>query len=254
MSLLSENFDIKIRDVGRMHLGPLPTRVAPRPYHCLALRLRGGVEFDFGDKKIRSESGEVFFMPARIGYKAEYDGKNEIIFIHFESASDLPPENFKVTDTERMNALFSKVYEVFAKKDAGYCFDAVSLLAKILALLSKETSPVPNESAVRSFEEAVAYMNENYTNSDFSVDDLVHRSHMSNTYFRKLFLSKYGKTPVKYILSMRLSYAEKLLSHGRYSVLEVAEMSGFSDVKYFSRVMKREYGVPPSELYKHIKP
>jgi AraC-like DNA-binding protein len=97
-------------------------------------------------------------------------------------------------------------------------------------------------------------MNENYTNSDFSVDDLVHRSHMSNTYFRKLFLSKYGKTPVKYILSMRLSYAEKLLSHGRYSVLEVAEMSGFSDVKYFSRVMKREYGVPPSELYKHIKP
>jgi AraC-like DNA-binding protein len=53
---------------------------------------------------------------------------------------------------------------------------------------------------------------------------------------------------------MRLSYAEKLLSRGRYSVLEVAEMSGFSDVKYFSRVMKREYGVPPSELYKHIKP
>jgi AraC-like DNA-binding protein len=59
-------------------------------------------------------------------------------------------------------------------------------------------------------------------------------------------------TPTKYLVSKRLIHAEKLLSTGKYSIKEVAEMSGFCDVKYFSRVVKKEYGVPPSKLYCHI--
>ena len=39
---------------------------------------------------------------------------------------------------------------------------------------------------------------------------------------------------------------------GYITVKEVAEKSGFCDVKYFSRLVKKEYGVPPSKLYHHI--
>ena len=50
-----------------------------------------------------------------------------------------------------------------------------------------------------------------------------------------------------------LIYAKTLLSSGEYSIAEISEKSGFKDVKYFSRVVKKEYGVPPSKLYRRIK-
>jgi len=81
---------------------------------------------------------------------------------------------------------------------------------------------------------------------------MIAKAHMSDTYFRRLFLNRFNMTPNKYLTSKRLIYAEKLLSTGKYSVNEASEMSGFSDVKYFCRVVKKEYGVPPSKLYCQI--
>ena len=75
---------------------------------------------------------------------------------------------------------------------------------------------------------------------------------MSDTYFRKLFTEKFKTTPSKYLTEKRLIYAEKLLSTGKYSIKEVSEMSGFGDTKYFCRVVKKAYGVPPSKLYYKI--
>ena len=94
---------------------------------------------------------------------------------------------------------------------------------------------------------------DNYTDPEFSVNTMVERAAMSNTYFRKLFVIRFGTTPVKHLAEMRLSHAEKLLSSGTYTVAEAAESSGFSDVKYFTRLVHREFGVPPSMLYKRIE-
>jgi len=75
---------------------------------------------------------------------------------------------------------------------------------------------------------------------------------MSNTYFRKLFYARFAATPAKYITAQRLILAEKLLASGGYTIKEVAEKVGFDDEKYFSRVVKKEYGVSPSKLYRPI--
>lgn len=96
-------------------------------------------------------------------------------------------------------------------------------------------------------------MEENYLSSDFSVEKAVDAAHMSNTYFRKLFIEKFGITPSKYITAKRLNYAENLLSSGKYTVERTAELSGFCDAKYFSRVVRKHYGCSPSKLYKVIK-
>ena len=104
----------------------------------------------------------------------------------------------------------------------------------------------------KAFHDAIEYMEKNYTSVECTVEEIVAKARMSNTYFRKLFLRKFNMNPIKYLISKRLIYAEKLLSTGKYSIKEVAEMSGFCDVKYFSRVVKKEYGVPPSKLYCQI--
>ena len=253
MPFFSENIDVKIREVGRMKLGCAQTVVAPRPYHCFALRIRGKAEFDFGDRKLTTDIGDVFYMPCGVGYKVNYFEENEIVFIHFESAVDSPAENFSFNSNVGIISLFLKILEIWQKRAVGSYFHALSSFAKLLYIMAENLAKVPNTKTIESFESAIIYMENNFTDPSFSVDTLVKCSHMSNTYFRKLFLSKYGKTPAKYILYMRLSYAEKLLSAGRYSVKEVSEMAGFSDVKYFSRAMRSEYGVSPSKLYMRLK-
>ena len=76
---------------------------------------------------------------------------------------------------------------------------------------------------------------------------------MSETYFRRLFYKNFFQTPTQYITKLKLKYAEELLSSGKYSIEETAYMSGFSDAKYFSRVIKSVYGYPPSKLFIHNK-
>lgn len=71
--------------------------------------------------------------------------------------------------------------------------------------------------------------------SELIVEMLADIAHMGNTYFRKLFVEKSGTTPVKYITSQRLIYAEKSLPNGKYTIAQVTEKSDFCNAKYFSR-------------------
>lgn len=144
------------------------------------------------------------------------------------------------------------MYDIWSEKAEGYYYMALSTLCEILESISVQQASGLYAETRTAFEAAVAYMENNYMASNFSIRKMIATAYMSNTYFRKLFYSKFGVTPAKYLTSKRLVYAEKLLSTGKYSIKEVAEMSGFGDAKYFSRVVKSNYGVPPSKLYRHI--
>ena len=252
MSLLNENIDIKIKEVQLISWDMFSVSVAARPYHALAFRLRGSASFSHEDEWLNTNVGDVFYMPANYDYLATYKDKNEILVIHFESTLVSPMENYVLNNTHVISSLFHKAHEIWNNKADGYYYSTLSVVCEILESLSIQQTPVlPNET-MSAFENALRYMETNFTDSEFSVSEMVSKSFMSSTYFRKLFCAKFSMTPVRYLITKRLIHAEKLLSTGKYSIKEVAEKSGFCDVKYFSRLVKKEYGVPPSKLYRHI--
>ena len=58
--------------------------------------------------------------------------------------------------------------------------------------------------------------------------------------------------PYPYIIKFPVDFSkdslkEKLLEKGCYKVYEVAERSGFSDVKYFMKQFREETGLSPTE-------
>lgn len=227
--------------------------VAPRPFHALAFRLCGSALFSHENINVKTNSCDVLYMPQDYFYKADYPQKNEIIVIHFDSDLLSPMENFSLTNSHVVSAMFQKIYDIWTKKEDGYYYAALSQMCEILQNISSQQTPSFGSETLTAFENAVEYMENNYTSSEFSIQQMVAKAFISNTYFRKMFCARFGMTPVKYLMSKRLMYAEKLLSTGKYSIKEAAEKSGFCDAKYFSRVVKEAYGVSPSKLYNHIK-
>jgi AraC-like DNA-binding protein len=56
-----------------------------------------------------------------------------------------------------------------------------------------------------------------------------------------------GESPGSFFRKFKLNRAARLLREGKYNVSEVAYMTGFGTVSYFSVAFKKQFGVSPSE-------
>jgi AraC-like DNA-binding protein len=74
---------------------------------------------------------------------------------------------------------------------------------------------------------------------------------ISEDYFRKIFKNTFEISPRKYINDMKISYAKELITSGMYTVTEAAELSGYTDMSYFSREFKKAFGICPADYRKH---
>ena len=75
-------------------------------------------------------------------------------------------------------------------------------------------------------------------------------SNMSETYFNALFKSWSGMTPTKYRNKLRVVHAQSLLKNTNLAVNEIAEICGFHDPFYFSRIFGIITGVTPTDYRK----
>ena len=63
----------------------------------------------------------------------------------------------------------------------------------------------------------------------------------------------YENKPAQYILSLRMVNAQSLLENTDYKIGEIAEIVGYDNQLYFSRVFRKEYGVSPAQYRKRWK-
>ncbi|MDR0988443.1 MAG: response regulator [Prevotellaceae bacterium] len=94
------------------------------------------------------------------------------------------------------------------------------------------------------------HVEEHLSDSSFNVDTLCTLLYMSRTSFYNKIKALTDQAPADYIRFIRLKRAAKLLKEQRHNVTEVAELTGFSDAKYFREVFKKHFGVSPSQYAK----
>ena len=88
----------------------------------------------------------------------------------------------------------------------------------------------------------------NFPDSDYELDTYMKTLPFSYDYLRKLFKSEIGTTPHGFLTAMRMQTAEKLLctmDGEEYNVTRIAQMCGYDELLYFSRVFKKHYGCSP---------
>ncbi len=227
---------------------------ANRPYHALSFRRRGDAEFCTADETFHVSDGAVLYVPKGCGYTLS--AKHEELFVvHFNI---LNSENVPLQRIERLtpgnfgyyDSRFSELLILWTKKQSGYLYECDAVFYKLLASLHGETFDRNCDNADKRIAECVDYIHEHFTDRELSVEVLSRRAGMSDTYFRKLFVSSFGTTPLRYINNLRISHAAELLRSGYYSVEQVAEKAGFGNSKYLSAVLRKNTGFTPF-AFKH---
>ena len=83
-----------------------------------------------------------------------------------------------------------------------------------------------------------------------TLDDIAKTAGMSKVTLIRKFRKEFSCTPIQYLISLRLDYAQNLLHLQHMSVKEAAYLCGYRNVKFFSREYRRRFKIPPSQSMK----
>ncbi len=209
----------------------------------------------FNGKTLYVKENTIRFLPKGENreYVVEKEEFGECIDICFDTDIPLSDEAFtiNISDNTIVGNLFKKLFSVWVSKDEGYYFECISLLYKIFAELQKQNYIPQNQ--YNLLKPAIEYIEENFLDSKISVTYLANICGISEAYLKKLFIKRFGASPIKYIIQLKINHACDLLRSELYSITQVAELCGYDNVYYFSRQFKRYAGVTPSVFVQRYK-
>ncbi|THU40225.1 response regulator [Niastella caeni] len=138
-------------------------------------------------------------------------------------------------------------FEILLSRIKNILQQQQSLKQTFTKQVAVKASEIKIESADEKFvQDALAIVEKNISNADFTVDDLSRALLVSRAAVYKRIFVLTGKTPTEFIRLVRLQRASQLLEKTKMTVAEVAYETGFNNPKYFSKYFRAHFGVLPS--------
>lgn len=97
-------------------------------------------------------------------------------------------------------------------------------------------------------EKAIQIVEDNISETEFSVEELASSLNISRSYFYKKMIKITGKKPIEFIRTIRMKRAQQLLTESQMQVSEIAYTLGYNSPKIFSKHFKEEFNISPSEF------
>lgn len=119
-----------------------------------------------------------------------------------------------------------------------------TLLACIADLRKARTDSFDAMGSTHPIDKALDYIRSHYIET-LTLQQVADYVHVSKNYFSILFKKVTGENFIDYVIKLRVQRAKELLAGADLKVYEVAEQSGFNDVKYFSKLFKKITGLSP---------
>ena len=216
----------------------------------LIFYFNGDTDVEFCGVKMKNPANSLRFMP-KGDYKGEYKVKivepSFCIDIYFDCCEKLSDEVFVICDAEPLKNDFLKIYNLWKeKKNCWYEKSMMVLYEIICSIKNIERQYITNDKR-KKIENAYDYIIKNYRSPNFDYNALSKESGYRYSYFSELFENVYGRSPVKVVNDLKLKYAKELLITKRFTIKEIAELSGFNSISYFSKVFKKNFGVSPKK-------
>jgi AraC-like DNA-binding protein len=189
--------------------------------------------------EIRKMLGEIYEKNVNMGgppemYHALVDELHISVIKALKEVTDLNSVHVNI-EKIKMLATLEEIFNYYEK----------ALESVIDTLKQTEESQAGNKELEKRILE---FLEENYCNPDLSLQYLTEYFNVSSKYI-SLFCKKYFNTTYfRYIQNKRIAKAVELIRTGKYSLAEISDMCGYTNLLTFRRNFKSVTGVNPSDF------
>lgn len=231
-------------------------------YHLKYIKEGKGYFMINGTEHIVPAGNIVLYRPYEPQFY-HYYGKDNIksYWIHFggtkvdELIKTLGLDNIHIMPYAN-GTLFTNVvnyiFDELQLKKPFHQLNCTSKLTELLIDIHRHNTHDTVQYVNSAVEEILTYISKNYhlptTNEEYA-----EMCNMCTSYFVKMFKIATGTTPQHYKMLQRIQNSEQLLTNENYSISEVANLVGYNDAFYFSRIFKKINGISPSQYIENHK-
>ena len=245
---------LRVVAANRLYHSTMETQIhhRSRKRWAVALKAGGQTYYTVNGREILSDSLHPVLLPKGVSYSWRCTEPGECLIIEFDAA-ETAEDIFSFTIGD--NSFFlndfwtirSELQSPSPDSTMGAIYRLYGLLLQLIGTGVK--SYIPKEKQLR-LKPALDFISEHYDIPDISNEQLAQLCGVSTVYFRKLFQSVYGVSPIRYLHDFRMKKAKDLLSSDFGSISQVAQSTGYSSVYHFSKMFRSYTGTSPSQYVK----
>ena len=151
-----------------------------------------------------------------------------------------------IEDLFNLSGTFLKLYYEYTHRMIYSNYITSNLLGEILFQCARMTYTKDFKTGSETINQIIDYINENY-NKKITNKIIGNRFNLHPNYISSLVKGFTGMPLHQYVMYVRVSISVEMLSTQNYSISEIAEKCGFSNIYHFSKVFKKIIGVSPSK-------
>lgn len=173
-----------------------------------------------------------------------------VFWVEHGDMSHMPVKSLVTLD--RTGVVRSLFWNIFRENKEKKCYGErlKNLYLSALLLLLARTDWAEGPSEILNL--VTGYLQNNYP-SKITVEHLTALSSVSASYLDRLFRQHLHSSPMRYLRSIRIRAACRLLAQTDFSVEMIASQVGIPDTSYFWRVFRKEMGISPAGYRKSRK-
>ncbi|MEO8204823.1 MAG: AraC family transcriptional regulator [Chthoniobacterales bacterium] len=222
---------------------------------------KGTLEYRIEDRVYKVEAGQIAFCPPGVEWSVIRTSKTliSLTVIHFQAR--FPggqryleafgfPEILKPQekDWKHLLLLARQMCDTDARKPSGYMLKVSAMLYEFFSTFFHLRGPaMPVDRDGERVLKLINYMKEHYRER-ITLASLSKLVFVSSNHLSTIFREYTGRSPIDYLIQLRMEEASRLLQSPQYAIGEIGTMVGYEDAAYFSRHFRKHFGMPPADF------
>ena len=216
-----------------------------------------------GEKEIAAPEGTLLYLPTDVEYVSYWAQTAEASYIalnyNLYGVNGEPlclNDHITVTTNDKNRAVYQLLKEcantyIQNEKYAGLALQSYFFKLIYTIFRQQNQKAMQTDKSLAEIYKAILYLDDQYM-FEITTEELAAMCNLSVATFRRLF-KKYKQTsPMKYRRQLRMAHAKNMLESGVYTVSEVAELMGCTDLSHFNRQYHAVFGLNPSVSKRRI--
>ncbi len=229
------------------------SRQFPYDYYVFEYVLSGVGYIETPEEKYTVTSGDFYFLNKlryHIYYSDENDPYEKIFIVLKGSFVDFLVSSYHLNDSVyikncNLNVLMTHIINLLRQ---GELINYDRLASSVLEIFQRVfPSPYQSKSSTSYLPEMIKNYIDAHITEKITLDDISNQLYISKSHIERVFKQEYNQTPMAYCLNQKISQAASMLATTNYSLSQIAQYLGFSDVKYMSKSFKKIKGKTPKE-------